>query len=295
MNTSEQKCGCGKSNELVSLTIKNDNRNECQSRGETAVNPIAVKRNFVIGAIETPAGTIPRIATRLEGADYLGAVKVRWGINRSNYRIEPGLYAVGSPTDRSDVFVTANYKLTFDIVRKNLAGINAWLMVLDTKGINVWCAAGKGTFGTKELVNRIQLTLLEKIVQHRRIILPQLGAVGVAAHQVKDATGFTVLYGPVRASDIAMYVQAGYKTTKEMRRVRFGWADRIKLVPNDFIYNLRYLVILLALFFILSGIHADGFSLRQASTKVSFLFTIILAGYLSGVVLTPLLLPYLFF
>ena len=114
----------------------------------------------------------------------MGAVMVRWGINRDNYRVNPGLYAVGTPGQESDVFVTANYKLSFDALRKNLAGVNGWILVLDTKGVNVWCAAGKGTFGTKELVNRIKLVLLEKVVNHKRLILPQLGATGVAAHNV---------------------------------------------------------------------------------------------------------------
>jgi len=108
---------------------------------------------------------------------------VRWGINRNKYRVGPGLYAVGTPGPESEVFVTANYKLTFDILRKNMTGLNVWILVLDTKGVNVWCAAGKGTFGTKELVSRIRLVSLERIVNHKRLILPQLGATGVAAHR----------------------------------------------------------------------------------------------------------------
>jgi len=66
---------------------------------------------------------------------------------RMSYAISPGLYAVGNPTKESDVFVSANYKLSFDVLRRELKGFNAWILVLDTKGINVWCAAGKGTFG----------------------------------------------------------------------------------------------------------------------------------------------------
>ena len=67
------------------------------------------------------------------------------------YTVEPGLYSVGNPGNDSPVLVSANYKLTFDVLRRNLAGLNCWLLILDTKGINVWCAAGKGTFGTDEL------------------------------------------------------------------------------------------------------------------------------------------------
>ena len=73
-----------------------------------------------------------------------------------DYRVEPGLYAVGSPTADSPVLVSANYKMSFDRLRSALPGVDAWILVLDTKGINVWCAAGKGTFGTDELVRRIE-------------------------------------------------------------------------------------------------------------------------------------------
>ena len=75
-----------------------------------------------------------------------------------HYTVEPGLYAVGKPDERSPVLVTANYKLSFDKLRNELTGRNVWILVLDTKGINVWCSAGKGTFGTMELVGRIEST-----------------------------------------------------------------------------------------------------------------------------------------
>ncbi len=250
---------------------------------------------YILGNIQTPGGAIPQISSRLNVKDYLGAFRVRWGILRDRYRVNPGLYAVGTPNEHSDVLVTANYKLSFDTVRKNLRELNVWLLVLDTKGVNVWCSAGKGTFGTKELVNCIKSSSLDKIVQHKRIILPQLGAVGVAAHSVKESSGYTVMYGPVRAADIPAFIQTSYKTTKEMRRVHFGWYDRLKLIPNEIIYNLRYLVLLLIFFSILSGINDDGFSLRQAFEYFKLLSVIIFAGYISGIVLTPLLLPFLFF
>ena len=94
--------------------------------------------------------------------------------------MEPGLYALGAPAPDSPVFVSANYTLSFDALRSALRGIDGYLLVLDTKGINVWCAAGKGTFGTDELVARIEATRLAEVVRHRRLILPQLGAPGVA-------------------------------------------------------------------------------------------------------------------
>jgi acetyl-CoA decarbonylase/synthase complex subunit gamma len=248
---------------------------------------------FITGKVSTQAGSVPQVSTRLIWRDCLGAFRVRWGFKRNHYRVDPGLYAIGIPDERSDVLVSANYKLSFDILRKNLKGMNAWLLVLDTKGVNIWCAAGKGTFGTEGLVGRIKSTNLDKIVNRKRIIIPQLGAVGVAAHLVKEYSGFTVIYGPVRASDIHDFIHANYKATKEMRLVSFGWYDRIKLILNDFIQDLRYLGILLTLSFILSGINTDGFSVKQAVSYTLSIAKLIGAGYFAGVVLTPLFLPYI--
>jgi len=237
--------------------------------------------------------SIPRVSTRLKTIDFLGSVMVRWGIRRDHYRVAPGLYAVGQPDEGSDVFVTANYKLTFDNVRKNLGGINGWILVLDTKGVNVWCAAGKGTFATKELVNRIRLVSLEKIVNHKRIILPQLGATGVAAYKVKEETGFNVHYGPVRASDIKKFITNGYRADKEMRKVTFSLQDRIKLVPNDFIYGKYYLLGAACIFLIISGFSRNEFSLGNITTKGLNAVINVFLAYASGIVITPILLPYL--
>ena len=73
-----------------------------------------------------------------------------------NYKVDPGLYALGEPNADSPVLVSANYKLSFDALRSALPGRNFWILVIDTDGINVWCAAGKGTFSTEELVSRIE-------------------------------------------------------------------------------------------------------------------------------------------
>ena len=293
MGCSDQNCEKGNSQELLSIQMKAP-IDTCGCRSSVnGTTPPKTKRLFFTGNILTATGEFPQISTRLEWRDYLGAFKVRWGIKRDQYRVDPGLYAVGTPNEHSDVFVTANYKLSFDLVRKNLNGMNTWLLVLDTKGVNVWCAAGKGTFGTKELVRRIQLTSLDKIVIHRRLILPQLGATGVAAHLVKEASGFIVMYGPVRASDIQPFVQAGYKATKEMRHVNFSWYDRLRLIPNDIIYNLRYLLALFIVISGLSGIDTNGYSVQQALRNIIPIVKIIATGYIVGIVLTPLLLPYI--
>ena len=252
-----------------------------------------MKNSFVTGNVLNSVSTIPQVSTGLSFKDFIGTVRVRSGINRDQYKVDPGLYAVGSPGRESDVFVTANYKLSFDVLRKNLDGINGWILVLDTRGINVWCAAGKGTFGTKELVNRINLVSLDKIVIHKRIVLPQLSATGVAAHKVKEETGFNVHYGPVRAADLKKFITDGYRADREMRKVSFGFNDRIKLIPNDFLSSKLYLIAAMAVLFLISGISVKGFSFNDFSINGGPAVLNVLLAYISGIVITPVLLPFI--
>jgi len=180
----------------------------------------------------------------------------RWGIKRNQHLVEPGLYALGNPTKDSPIFVTANYTLSFDALRSALRGIDGYILVLDTKGINVWCAAGKGTFGTDELVNRIELTGLHNIVSHRMLILPQLGATGVAAHEVKRRSGLIVEYGPVRAMDLPEYLKTR-RATPEMRRVRFNLVDRLVLIPVELVHVLLPMAIAAVVLFFFAGLLAS--------------------------------------
>lgn len=251
--------------------------------------------SFDISSLRPIGYDIPEVSTRLNFSDYLGAIRVRWGIGRNNYTVVPGLYKVGKPNRESDVFISANYKLSFDALRKNLSSINAWILVIDTKGINVWCAAGKGTFGTDNLVKSIKNTSLESIVKHRRIIVPQLGAVGVAALKVKEQSGFRVIFGPTLAKDIKAFVQADYKATPSMRKMTFPIQERAKLIPVDLMYGKYKLLIIMAVLFFISGLDRAGFLFTKMFETSLFPVVNVLGAYLSGIVIAPLLLPFVHF
>jgi len=225
------------------------------------------------------------VSTSLTLFDHLGALKARWGIGRMDYTIKPGLYAVGTPDNESPVLVTANYKLTFDTVRKNLDGLDCWLLILDTKGVNVWCAAGKGTFGTDELIHRIEKSELSKYVSHKKLVLPQLGATGISAHEVSKRSGFDVNYGPVRAEDIKEYIAAGYKATKEMRTVKFTMWDRLVLTPMQLVQSAKYSLPILGVMILSNKFITQPFDKTD--------FAAYTGALLSGAVLTPALLPYI--
>lgn len=238
---------------------------------------------WVTDEIHTPKGIVPVVSTSLHFKDKLGAWKVRWGIGRMNYKINPGLYAIGKPNHTSPVLVSANYKLTFDALRKELSGLDCWILILDTKGINVWCAAGKGTFGTDEIVNRISKTGLSEIVSHRKLVLPQLGAPGVSAHEVTKQTGFSVVYGPVRAKDIKTFLDSGFKVTDEMRTVKFTMWDRMVLTPLELVASAKSSLMIFGVMFLLNLFAARPFGFED--------FIIYSGAVLTGTVITPLLLP----
>src|SRR4030042_2105774 len=208
-----------------------------------------------------------------------------------HYTIEPGLYALGKPDERSQVLVTANYKMSFDKMREACLNRDMWILVLDTKGINFWCASGKGTFGTMELVGRIESSGLSQIVSHRELILPQLSGPGVAAHHVKKLSGFKVIYGPIRATDLPTFLDNGLKATSDMRLKTFTALERMELIPMELTGALKAGIIVIPILFFLSyvGKSEEGWmnALRHGYFSVLSLLTAILAG----AVLTPLLLP----
>jgi hypothetical protein len=236
--------------------------------------------------LTTGAGPVPRISSQIRLNDRLGSWMARWGIGRMTYIVPPGLYALGHPTPDDPVLVTANYKMSFDIVRNAMTGINAWLLVLETFGINVWCAAGKGTFGTEELIGRISTSGLAKVVNHRRLLLPILGAPGVAAHEVARRTGFSVVYATIRAEDLPTYLANGMLTTPPMRELTFTFRERLVLVPVELVQAFRSAALIALCLFVL-GAFAGGFAAGIAAS-IAYL-----GAALTGIVLGPLFLPWL--
>ncbi len=252
-----------------------------------------INQPFVFGSINTPAGKLPKVSAKLKWQDHWGSIKARWGAGRMDYAIDPGLYVLGNPDNNSSVLVTANYKMSFDRLREALPGRDVWILVLDTKGINVWCAAGKGTFGTDELIKRIEASRLKDIVSHRKLIIPQLGAPGVVAQKVKQVSGFKVYYGPIRAKDVAAYLDAGLKATAEMRIVTFPLKDRIVLIPIELVETIKPFLMIAPVLFLLGGLGGPAGFWSNALNYGLFAVAAFLAAILGGVVINPIFLPYL--
>jgi hypothetical protein len=248
---------------------------------------------YVAGFIDTPTGPIPRVATRLDAVDCLGNIRARIGFQRDRYRVAPGLYCVGNPGPEAVVLVTANYKLSFDSLRRELSALDAWILVLDTRGINVWCAAGKKNFSTVEVIRRVKLSGLDKVVSHRQLILPQLAGTGVAARQVKKGCGFAVQWGPVRSADLKEFLRNNRKASPGMRQVTFRLGERLVLIPVEIYLILRPSLFILLAIFLLSGIGPDVFSFHAAWSRGLVGATTYGAAIFAGAMAVPILLPWL--
>ena len=236
---------------------------------------------------------MPQVAAILSRADQMGMIGARIGIRRDQYTVTPGLYCVGRPTGDSPVLVTANYKLTFDALRRELWDMNLWILVVDTRGINVWCAAGKGTFSTEEIAYQVQRARLSEVVGHRELILPQYSAPGVSALQLKAACGFKGVFGPIRAADIRAFVANGNTADETMRSATFTLKERAVLIPLEIFLLLKPLVLTLVGLMLLSGFGPPIYSLARAWQRGGTIALVTLAGVLAGAILAPILLPWI--
>jgi acetyl-CoA decarbonylase/synthase complex subunit gamma len=256
------------------------------------VAPNIFEQPFVSDVMETPAGKVPVVPAGLRAADRLHGCRVRWGLGRMHYTVVPGLYALGRPGPDSPVLLTANYKLSFDALRRELGGLDAWLVAVDTNGINVWCAAGKGTMGTDSVARAIRHARLEELVDHRRVILPQLAGPGVAAHRLRRATGFEAVFGPVRAADLPAYLASG-RAEAGMRVKEFPLRERAALAPMELVPALKYGLPAALVLWVLGGLGAAGgwWAGMQGPGLVMALGLLLSAAGAS--VLGPVLLPWL--
>lgn len=154
-------------------------------------------------------------------------LKTLWGLL---FRLFPaptptGLRRIGDPGRDSPVLVTCNFDLTVKRLRRALRGHDLWLLVADSRGVNVWCAAGAGEFSTRSVVSAVKTSGVGERVDHRTLVLPVLGAPGIRASDVEVETGWTVEWGPVQMGDIPRHLSG--ERDPALRRATYGLAERL--------------------------------------------------------------------
>lgn len=143
------------------------------------------------------------------------------------HRAPTGLVRIGHPGRDGPVLLTGNYTLTVRRLRKALAGLDAWLLVANSKGINVWCAAGGGHLTHHDVISVIRTSGITDEVDHRTIVLPQLAATGVEPRIITERTGWGTRWGPARLEDLPAYLARGQRVKKTERYMRFPLRERL--------------------------------------------------------------------
>ncbi|HET6452506.1 MAG TPA: hypothetical protein VFI08_14405 [Spirochaetia bacterium] len=212
------------------------------------------------------------------------AVASRLGRRGERSRVPPGLYALGSPGEESPVIVTASYRLTFDLLRRDLAGIDGWILVLDTRGLDVGSAVAAGRFATDELCKRVLSARLSDVVLHRRLLLPMRSASAVDRQDVERATGFQVLHGPDRSTDVKRFL-AGEPVPDRPFTVR----DALVLTPAELGRALAWFPGFAFAALLFAGLGPDGVQLDRAFAGSWPLLVLGLALAAGASVLAPLL------
>ncbi|MDP3177150.1 MAG: acetyl-CoA decarbonylase/synthase complex subunit gamma [Spirochaetaceae bacterium] len=124
-------------------------------------------------------------------------------------QVEPKVYAIGEPDERSPVFVTTNFSLTYFIVSGEIenSGASAWLLIPECEGMSVLTAWAAGKFGGQTVAKALKESGLFESNSSRTLVIP--GFVSQISGEIEESLpGWKVLVGPQDAGDIESFVKA---------------------------------------------------------------------------------------
>jgi NAD-dependent dihydropyrimidine dehydrogenase PreA subunit len=140
-----------------------------------------------------------------------------------------GMIKIGNPGRDAPVLLTGNFRLTVERVRRALEGIDAYLLVANSRGVNVWCAATGGHLTNHDVVSVLKTSGIAELVDHRQVILPQLAATGIEGKVIHHKAGWRVVWGPVYATSIPQFLDGSLQKTPQMCTVGFAWPQRLEM------------------------------------------------------------------
>jgi len=184
-------------------------------------------------------------------------------------RAPTGLVRVGDPGPQSPVLLTGNYTLTVRRLRRALENVDAWLLVADSKGVNVWCAAGGGHLTHHDVISVLRTSGIDNLVSRRELILPQLAATGVERRPIEEATGWTTEWGPARLEDLPAVLERGGGVRGRERRMRFPLWERLEMAV---MWVLPMILIGAPIFGLLGGWRVAAAVAALAAVTVSAIF-----------------------
>jgi acetyl-CoA decarbonylase/synthase complex subunit gamma len=126
-------------------------------------------------------------------------------------QMEPRVYAIGDVTDKSPVLITTNFSLTYFSVEGEVEAsrIPAYILSVDTEGQSVLTAYAAEKFTAEGTAAAMKKFELDKLVSHRKAIIP--GFVAVMSGALAEESGWEILVGPREASGIPTYLKTVWK------------------------------------------------------------------------------------
>ncbi len=183
-----------------------------------------------------------------------------------------GVVRIGNPGRGSPVLVTGNFTLTVRRLEDTLRGYDAWLLVANSNGINVWCAAGGGHLTHHDIISVIRTSRIAEKVDHREVILPQLCATGVERRRISEKTGFKTRWGPARMEDLPAFLDRGARVHKAERFMRFPLWERLEMAS---MWGVTMLVIALPIVAALAGWKTAAMADVAVAVMIAGLFSLL--------------------
>lgn len=248
---------------------------------------------FVKEFIKVGRRHVPRVKPYLSLRDMGEMVLAGLGVLRASHVVAPGLYCVGFPDEEAPVLAVPNRKMSFDVLRKELSGIDAWLLVFDATRKDSWKADERHLYSVPALVHAVRASRLHDVVSHRRVYVPQSVEHRLDADIVMGQSGFSLVYGPRRTKDWQGFFENGGVATVPMQETTFTLAERMVRIPRQLHALLRPLAVFAVVAFVLSGMGPDVFDFDAAWSRMLGVVWSAVAALAAGSVAVPLLLPVL--
>ncbi|MHC4744210.1 MAG: acetyl-CoA decarbonylase/synthase complex subunit gamma [Planctomycetota bacterium] len=122
-------------------------------------------------------------------------------------QVEPKVYRIGEPDENSPVMFTTNFSLTYYTVESDVEAsrVPSYILVVDTEGTSVLTAYSGDKLNEKTVADAMAKFEVEKLVKHRKLIIP--GYVAVMSGKLEEATNWEIMVGPRECSMLPKYLQ----------------------------------------------------------------------------------------
>ena len=126
--------------------------------------------------------------------------------------VEAKLYAIGSVTENSPVFMTTNFSLTYFSVAGEVerSKIPSYISVVNTEGLGVLNSYAGDKISPEKVVKTLQEQKVAEKVKHRKLIIP--GLLPIFKGELEDVSEWKeVIIGPESASKIPAFLNNIWK------------------------------------------------------------------------------------